>query len=425
MLFIGASTEEETLYVKNGNPGNIIVEYVDNNQTIENTGFFDIHRLFDGENILIYSQKVPPFNVVSVANASSSVYKAPEFISETVSISEQISIPNSSSNASSETITDPLNNSPENGTQWNYSKGIFITGTSDQGILWGCPMVKKLNFDNNDKYQWPLLILNGVEYQTSIYNKFSNSLCIFYKSFSIRKRYLGCMIVHMLNIPYQLDLCEPVSKTSSNFLWRTPVLGNDLSAWTDTENIPSIDSKKDAKYNDVFIRIIGVNGTDSQLISTSDDWGFINSVIWVDGSYFLFYDDAEGVKLLFSRDQGLTWQQSKIIFARNSTSGLLINDSQFFYITPYGIEGKVLGTEQFNNAMACVEGNSLSFIEEVQRLFDSPITVKLGSGQIRPQVISGYEDMSGVARIFYYDNDGLLSCLMSGDYLRWFVAPNF
>jgi len=391
-LFLGASTSDGPIYVKNGIPTEVRIDYVSNKQTLEDIGNVQAHRLSDGENLIVYSAPVPEFK-----------------------------------------MGEDLNNSSDAGNKWDNPQGIFIIGTANDGLLWGCPIVKALKIGEDDTYQYPLMVLNNVDFQISLYNNMSNTLCIISKHYDETGRaYLGAFNVPIFSLVYQLEFCESTDDDVTDFLWRPPIIktmdkNKDLiTTWTKPSNYPTVLYKKELKTPDFLTRIMGHSDTNSQIKDNGiTDWGIVNARMSEDGIFKLMYDDAHGIRLLFSRDQGLSWHKSEIILARDALGGLLIDDTGFIYITPFGIVMKNLGDNEFNNAYNAVEGSSAKVIEEIQGRFDNAGTILIGSGQIEPQRLTGYVDTQGVYYVFYYDNEGLLSALYSKDYFTWKIAPNF
>lgn len=398
-LPIGMSTEDGPIYVKNGNPTDIKIEYVHNSQTLEDIGYISAHQIIDGEHIVVYSQTVNGFSIDD-KNASPGTNKL-----------------NNTENA-------------ENGI-WEYPHAVFIIGTADNGHLWGCPVAKSFILRPDDgekereKYQWPLMVLNNVNFQFSLYDKFTNTLHIISKHFDNGQEYLADLSIPMNTMIYQTELCENEGEEiSAKFLWRPPALEKDIK-WTDDKNLPTVLTDGTYPLSDRLVRIMGHKETKSKVIQDISDIGTLSGIIADDGVLRLVYDSALGVRMLFSRTTSSYWQKSAVIIAKNANSGFFLNESVFAYITVLGIQIKIFNSNHFNNAYLAFEGKNDKFVESVQKLFDTAPTITIGSGQINPQRLAGYQDVTGIYYVFYYDNEGQLAALRSKDLFVWEAAPNF
>lgn len=411
ILFLGADTSDGPIYSKNGIPTEVIVEYVSEKQTLNDLGRFDAHGLIDGEKIVIYSNVINNFRF---KKTTEEVIVTEEATEEEVVVTED---------ATEEVIV----TEEEEDEELERPSGIFITGTANEGLLWGCPITKNLKYDGDDKYQWPLMILTGVDFETSIYNKSHNELCIISKHYIDNTVFLGAFIIPVLSLIYQTEVCEVSGiegESTPDFLWRPPALDPDVK-WTDSGSEPSILTNEKYVIKDTMVRIMGALGTSSQIESPLEDWGLVNGFSLKDGTYIVFHDDNTGLRMIFSRSNGLYWNKCELVLGRDGFSGLLINENSMFYITPFGIECKRITVDDWNNAYSCVEGVGSDFIETIQGRFDKAETILIGSGQIDPQLLAGYEDSEGVYRIFYYDANGTLACLTSANYRIWDAEINF
>jgi hypothetical protein len=407
-LYIGADTKDGPVYVKNGDPTDLEVHYIHDSQTIPDSGYMDIHQMSDGEVFIVYSRNVDAFEFENDKDENK-------------------------------------NNSSENDTTWDYPHGVFIAASPGDGLFWGCPLIKnfevKKDEDIDDKFQWPLMVLNNVDYQYSLYDSLNHSLFIVSKHFTkSQKAYLAAVRIPVLTLLYQTELCNPITGNDDpyKFLWRPPVLetmdSNDkkIDSWTITDNYPSIVNNGpslledgEVRYHDDLFKIMGGSDTESDIVDENIvNWGIIGGDISKEGIYRLYYDDQEGVRMLYSDISGSFWKKSEIVLAKGGQAGMVIGN-YLFYISPFGIECKYLSRGYFNNAYSVVEGVNEDFIEEVQLRFDNAPTKIIGSGQIESQRLAGYEDSQGVVYVFYYDNEGLLTALTSSDFLTWKVASNF
>ena len=100
------------------------IEYVNDDQTLEDIGHMDVHKMSDGEIVLVYGAPVTKYE-----------------------------------------IDGKTENSREDNNEWEKQSGTFMTGSANEGLLWGCPIVKNMNFNDDDKYQWPMMVMGGVEFE--------------------------------------------------------------------------------------------------------------------------------------------------------------------------------------------------------------------------------------------------------------------
>jgi len=98
-------------------------------------GFLDLFRMNDGSICLLYTKRIGEFNVKR------------------------------------ETGTLSLENSPDNGSQWQRQKAVMMIKTDDLADVWTAPF----EFDQRK----PLMILNGVDYLSSVYDDLNERLLVF------------------------------------------------------------------------------------------------------------------------------------------------------------------------------------------------------------------------------------------------------
>jgi len=384
------STEDGPINVKNGIPTNVKVEYVKNNQCFEKLNNTMSFQTEEGENFIIISKTVGEFN-----------------------------------------IDGSKNNSSTDDNKWNYQEGIFIVSSIDSGSTWQCPINNTDDLIGTDIYQYPLMIMGGVNFKFACYDKFDNSVHIISTHFDDDIEYLADFVIDLNNINYKRALCEPLlhgeksdgekSDFDIEFLYRPPALDKNNTPWGE---VLTLDTDIDREISDKFSRIMGESGSNSMITENANNLGNIHVIITEDGILNLQYDDITGVRMLFSTSSGILWDKSEIIIAKDATSGMFI-DGLFFYITSDGIEMKDINLNMMEEARQAIKGKDVSFIEEVQRSFDDAETKLIGSGSIDDQRLSGYQDSKGVYYVFYYDNEGQLASLFTEDLTVWQATPNF
>ena len=364
---------------------------------------FDVYGMADGEELLVYSAPI----------ASFTTNQKP---------CNNIAVPN----------------------QWTNQSGIFITGTGDEALHWGCPLVKDLSFENvADKsatalakgdYRFPLLVLPSSLYLGSIYHPWSHRLYIFARcNSSTSQAYIGCFSVGVNDLIYSLYKCVNTNKSSLDFLFRPLSLPSDLltnsdlsyAVLGDLSNLPTEEKLTDG---DTFARVIGVADTKSQIIS-ADVINNIGTFLQQHGVLGFLYDSDSGIKIACSQD-GINWKQPPIVVKKNAFSPFYIDGDLFGYITPSGIEvqtftGISLAAAVNLSFMQVSEGNYVAYKEEVQRNFDTAQRVLIGTGPLDAQKITGYKTIDGLYRIFFYNQDQVLVCMESSDMLNWKTAANF
>ena len=382
MLFLGASTREQEIHVDGDSPSNIVVSYVRDEQTLENIGNFDAHLMIDGEIILIYSSMVQPFS-----------------------------------------IGDNIYNSEDNNSRWSMPKGIFVLGTNNKGFVWNAPLVKDANFEDDLDNQWPLMILSSVEYLSSVYIRNFHSIGILSVHRMAGLNYLGFFKINVNRLGESRYVCEKIDGNGeTKFLWRPPYLKDYMDDWQDNRHI--LMEEKDEDGTDFFVRVMGPAQTESNITSNISNWGNVTIDISTNGIIRSLFDDATGVRMLFSTDGGFKWFLSKIILARNAHSGLFIGN-MFFFIDPLGIRFKKLSHWEIMFMYEILEGNSSQLIEEFQEEIDQRESALIGSGRINPQRLDGSLDNKGIYNIYYYDLQGQLCSLRSSDSYYWKMSHNF
>jgi len=384
--------EDGSNNVDSVNISSVITQYIKDNQTLENIDYYDLIKTQHGENLFIYGTSIGAFKIGDIVN-------------------------NSGSN------------------KWDNLNAVMIIGGYDEDYTWCSPMTHGEN--SNNKNQNALMVLNGVDYMSSIYNPLNNSISLFVKAYSNKVSYIGCLIISLINLKKTNYLCVPISPSSRNFLWRPPSLpdefiSNSDRSWTDSANIIddgySYKADEENGTEDIYVRVMGSGLTKSKVV-IADDPGIISTHILPDGTYVLLYDSNAGIRAIYSNDCGLTWYKSDLVYAKNSRSACLVG-KYLFYITTSGIEIKLTNYYDFYRglsiAMEKKAGNNINnFEQSTQELLDNLDHVLIGSGKIEFQRLSGYITYDGTIKIFYYDNNSLLRCMESKDSLKWSMADNF
>ncbi len=399
------------------NLDNFKFAYINENQTIENSTYVDLLTLSDKDILAIYGAPIPESFVLKPAQSTSS--STPTY----------------------------LENNPE---KWKYSNhGIFILGSSNNGMKWGCPGVKSPFQTLN--YQYSLLVLNSVNYLASMYDRSLECIdfvceChdengIPYLGFYSLSRYdLWCdsflcgheKVIKNSTISYSLT-DSTVKENYLNFLWRPPCLTDVFMENKDLSFCPKDNLIKDGyswkvtyRSQDRFVRVVGKSETKSQIESDRIDFGNVN--VYLTDEYYkvIFYDDEFGVRMVFSVDGGLSWKQSAVIVAKNGTSGLFMG-GHFYFISTSGIVCKYVDGMFLQNIMSAVQGSSSAFVETIQAQVDSFEDIQIGSGQIKKQRLTGYVEKDGQQRLFFYNDENLLCSMetLAGCPYFWRYAPNF
>lgn len=386
---IGIATEEGPIIISNPHIGVSInsakVHYVNNNQIIDNASFFDIHKIND-ELMILMGRKFSGFTVNNPDNPTTIV-----------------------SNSGS--------------TAWSTRKGVFIIGSKDTGIHWGNPQqFSGINLNGSD--QFGLLILDNVNYLSSIYNNMAREILIFFTSEIDGQIYLGCFIINVFYLNYENFFCYPEGD-ALEFLWRPPALSGSSYNPNPVEDNFIFDNKKYV-FGDSFFVIASANQTttNSQVELTNvENFEIISSNILSDNIITIFYDSSDGVQMLFSKSSGMSWEKSEIILAKDA-KGAIYGNRSLIYITSYGIEAKFVSEELLNLAMQAIEGSEATFIESIQKRFDDQSKTSLNTGPVQLQKLSGHLDDTNIFHVFYYDEDGRI-CSSQGTPKSWRVNDNF
>jgi hypothetical protein len=385
---ISVLTSDEKIIISNPKSSTSIsraqVEYINNNQVIDNAQLFDIYEIDDDEMMIFMGRRFNPFTVI---NKDDPVDKASHSTTE--------------------------------GTRWDDASGIFVIGSKNTGISWGSPISK---FRDNDN-QYGMLILESVDYCCSIYNPIPEEIVIFYVGRKDGHLYLGVFIVNLHYLPYKVFKCISGDEDDQDFLWRPPALNTSNYEKKVKDNY-TYDSKKEDAGDELIIVASENDSINPQILVTGvTDFGAVSTYTLSDGRMVVFYDTSEGVKMIFSKGSGRNWYASSIILARLGKSGIY-SGGLLFYITSDGVVSKVIPETLLTSAFEAIEGSTDSFIEVIQNKFDEQIVTILGTGSIPTQKLSVHNDDTGVFHVFYYDEDGRLGS-SQGTSFGWETTNNF
>lgn len=406
------TTEYNTVKVINGLVSPVRADYANNNQVIDNPGILDLLRTEDGEILILYGKSVSEFNLLS----GSSVYS--------------------------------VNNSTQSGNAWTNKNAVFAIGSFDDGYFWGAPFVLKTGQESLQPFEYPVMLMNGVDYLASIYDELNQTLVIFVRAFdSTKKAYIGVYRIYAKTVNHSLNPCQDPSYSSYSpsqsrlsFSWRPPLLTNDFiynedEFWTMNESVidsqyifDPTDSSTSGLIADEYYRILGPISSGSQ-IESGGEVGIISVGKLDDGTYVLFYDSEQGIRAIFSSSKGRVWVESGLIYARNGRAGLMLG-RYLFYISDRGIEIKFTNKTDYSHdrtiATKKTEGINVGVLEvNMQDDLDAMDHFPIGSGPIEFQRLSGYITSDGVMKIFFYDINDKLKCMESKNVFDWKVADNF
>ena len=406
------TTEYNIVKVINGLASPVRADYANNNQVIENPSIVDLIRTEDGEMLILYGRSVSEFNLFS----GSSVYS--------------------------------VNNSSQSGNEWTNRNAVFAIGSFDDGYFWGAPFVLKTGQESLQSFEYPVMLMNGVDYLASIYDELNQTLVVFVRAFdSTQKAYVGVYRISAKTVNHSLNLCQDPSYNSSSssqsrlsFSWRPPLLTNEFiynenEFWTMNESVidsqyifDPINPSSAGLIADEYYRILGSSSSGSQ-IESGGEVGIINVGKLDDGTYVLFYDSESGIQAIFSSSKGGVWVESGLIYARNGRAGFMLG-RYFFYISDSGIEIKFTNKTDYSHdrtiAAKKTEGIDMGVLEvDMQSDLDAMDHFLIGSGPIEFQRLSGYITSDGVMKIFFYDINNKLKCMESKNVFDWKVADNF
>ncbi len=415
----------------------ISVQYINDNQTLETNGFFDVIRMSDGEMIMIYGQATPTFRL---------------YATEIVDTNDT-------------GVGDAIICNGDDRT-WYDTNAVFMISTINKGALWGTPNRRKdvvkhavsesggtsasissLSESINEyskTYQYPIMFLNSVDYLSCIYNEVTQCLHIFVKAFSKNDSYIGCFtmstvfLAHTLFAAYDKNYnASSPSKSFLKFYYRPPLMNDDF---VNDKDKSWINKNSDLMFgvappsetpwppiSDTYVRILGPNSTKSQVKSLGAETIIFTAKL-PDGTYIMLYDQDTGICALYSNNQGKTWFSSPTVLVKNGRAGIIVGD-YLFYIGDEGLMVKYTVINDFiNNKLIAqgTEGNAAANVEILeQKRWDSMKEVLLISGTVDYQRLSGYVTPENYYRIFFYDENHRLKCVGSSNMAAWETLDNF
>lgn len=364
------------------NVPNVQIEYINNNQVINNAQRFDFYEIDDDELMVFMGRKFGSFAV----------------------------------NNPDETGL-PISNSSGAGTKWDDSSGIFVIGSKDSGVSWGNPINE---FKGDDRFG--LLILESVDYCCSIYNDIAEEMVILFIGKNGGDVYLGALILNLINLPYKNFKCTPEG-SEQEFLWRPPAI-EPPKYKKQVEDGYTFKAEDEGIEDDLIIIASEAPAIEPQIVVNNvTDFGIVSTNTLSDGRMVIFYDSIDGIKMIFSSTSGRKWQGSEILLAHDGKSAVYTNEL-LIYITTGGIVSKIITETLLTSAFGAGEGSDALFIESIQEEFDNQIITPLDTGEVPTQNLSAHRDDTGIFHVFYYDNNGRLSSAQ-GTNLGWKTTNNF
>lgn len=354
------------------------------------------------------------------------------------------------------TLNGTIYNSAYKKNQWVGTDNAIMFIEGENGLdSWCTPLFSaNQNYTLKD-FNYPLMILTGVDHISSLYDDISERLFIFVKGYmfesgtsqtsSTTTAFLGCYTISILNLLYSGNayLGNPTTDNGGSlaegnkkmkFIYRPPLAADakdNTKNWTDYDHnqidIKQYESK--SVCNDTFIRILGPKNTNCK-IESDIDIKYPSASKLYNGIFMVLYDSIKGTKAAFSWDEGTTWSSSDIIMCPSNIANMQL-DGLLFYATAEGIWIKHTKGLYFDGAIMIVQ-NKIAGIDtkkiekEVQDYFDNAKSNLIYSDALSFSKLSGYVTDAGTIKVFFYNSDQLVICIQSfdcGD--SWSVAENF
>lgn len=399
-LHIGMETKLGTINTNGTTLTNALAEYVNNNQVLADISFFDVFYLKDGEPIVIYGQSSEAFSLTSGT-------------------------------------TTYLNNSnlvttagATSASTWKYSSNcVMIAGSTSDGDTWGCPLVKDMSGD----FQYPLMILNSVDYLASIYDEVANMIIMVARCYNNDGRqYIGCFGFDINSFNYKNFLCTPVSKIiMTDKFWFRPFAKKDEFYTGDFAHIP-VGNKVLCGYSlitdnstitpmDNFVRVMGSNIVNVNVNTNMTIYDIISLYLFDTGLLVMLFASDDGLHALYSHSKGSSWVLSGILLSDNASSGSIIS-GRLFYINSSGIFTKSMEGVRLGETIAVPVGDPN--VSSSQLEINGSTSINIVSDSLPNQRLSGYRTVTGMYKVFFYDQNGILSCVQ-GVENDWEIAPNF
>lgn len=399
-------TKSGPVFIRQGSSSKSYAQYFANKQVLGDLGGYDLLRISDGEMMFIYTAELVGFNVAGGG----------------------------------------LVNATSNQSNWTNSNALMMVGSPDDGLTWTTPWTKKVELSSGNSENstniynkpYPIMLLSGVEYLCSVYNRISDKITVYVRCSQNNKGFVGCFTFLVATLLNKLSLCTTMTgfeTAQMDFWYRNPLIpasiaGNASKNWTDIRNIPNTGQEYNPKTDngiDSFVRIMGESGSNAQIEYTENS-GILTASLLPNRQQVLLFDSDDGVRVCTSIDEGTTWYKSGVIVARSAKSGIVIGE-RLLYITSSGIVVKSTNYMDFYKLAIAASKNKgkpdKNLEENIQTEFDKMASTPIGSGIIESQKLTGYVDPRGVIKVFFYDSDGLVKCMQSSDTTKWRVTNNF
>lgn len=399
---VGVSTEQSPIYLMNvsnargsviGTPyaTNVRAEYVTHKQMLENNTLFDVHKLEDGEEIVVYGYPVLKYTV---------------------------------------------DGTTKDGSKWSIPNAVFVIGNGAESAEWGCPLVKTLYYTKTlfapgtigiptaSDFEYPLMIAPCSDYLGSVYHYGFRRLFVFARGHTNSGlSFVGCYSISFDNLLY--EAYKATTSPYLDFIYRPLSLPPSLFANPSESPIPATSQSNvimatTNTNNDRFFKAIDVErGTNS-----------VFPFITQDGTLAILYDTDEGIHLAYSRNLAV-FMESPVLIVNDVHSPLLIDSNILVFInSENGIGIKIAIDNNLYSAMKVGDmdttaGTYLTTLESIKREIDSVPIIYIGSGKIPDQKLTGYKTTLGIYKIFFYDDSGAISCMISNNLRSWQFHPNF
>ena len=395
---VATSTKKNSsIHLGDGNSINSIL-YINDNQTIRSTLPFNIHKHIDGEVYIVYGQNVGPF-----------------------------------------TLNGQTYNDAGNNTDWeNSSNAVFVIASADNGATWGTPHGHG-DWDSTPNFQYPVMVLNSCDYLDSIYNRNTNTIDIFARCYDENgNSFLGYMAVNVLSLQEDVSLARDSEfvegeehKYQLSFNYRPlrlaqGFMNNTSLNHTKTENI-LIEESSDLSGTrmDKFVRVLGSEETHSQAVTEMGMGTTFQAEKLISGRIVGFFHDTLGVRMIFSEDNGDSWNLVETILARGGICPVYGHTIGIYYISENEIKFKRFGQKTLEFLITYGAGDNEHCKELIQREFDEKDELPIGSSKIGEQKISlGQGGRGRKWKIIYY-NGSALESKESDDGSNWIFSDNF
>lgn len=398
---VGVSTSDSPIYlidVSNvsstiGIPyvTNVRAEYVTHKQMLEQNTLFDIHKLEDGEEIVVYGYPVLKYTVNGIS---------------------------------------------KDGSKWATPNAVFVIGNGAESAEWGCPLVKTLNYTKTlfptgtagiptaNDFVYPLMIVPCSDYLGSVYHYGFRRLFVFARGYTNGgSSFVGCYSISFDNLLY--EAYKATTSPYLDFIYRPLSLPPSLFTNSNESPIPAT-----SQSNIIMATTNTGNDRFFKAIDTEKGTNTVSPFIAKDGTLAILYDTDEGIHLAYSRNLSV-FRESPVLIVNDVHSPLLIDYNILVFInSENGIGIKIAIDNNLYSAMKVGDmdttaGNYQTTLESIKQEIDNVPIIYIGSGKIPDQKLTGYKTMSGIYKIFFYDDNGVVSCMASSNLRSWQFHPNF